>query len=90
MNELLQLRDADLAWRELHGEVVALDLHASEYFTVNASGGILWEALTRGTTRSELVRCLIDAYGVSPETAGRDTDSFLAELERRGFLDRRG
>ena len=90
MSERLRLRDADLVWRAADGEVVALDLHESEYLAVNVSGKILWEALGRGTTRACLVQCLIDEYALSPEAAERDTDAFLAELQRRGLLDRVG
>jgi hypothetical protein len=88
MNELLHLRDADLAWRAVHDEVVALHLHESEYFAVNASGTMLWEALAKGTTRAALVQCLVDEYALSVQTAERDADAFLAELQRRGLLDR--
>jgi hypothetical protein len=90
MSERLRLRDIDLAWRSVDGELVALDLYASEYLAVNASGRILWEALGRGTTRAGLVQCLIDEYALSPEAAERHTDAFLAELRRRGLLDRVG
>lgn len=88
MSERLQLHDIDVAWRVVDGEVVALDLRESEYLAVNASGKILWEALARGTTRAGLVQRLIDEYALSPETAERDTGTFLAELRRRGLLDR--
>jgi hypothetical protein len=90
MSERLRLRDLDLVWRAVDGEVVALDLNESEYLAVNASGRILWEALGRGATRAGLVRCLLDEYELSAGAAERDTDAFLAELQRRGLLDRAG
>jgi hypothetical protein len=89
MSRRLQLRADCVEWRAVDGEVVALDVNASEYLAVNASGRILWEALGRGTRRAGLVQSLIDAYALSPETAERDTDAFLTELQRRGLLDTR-
>lgn len=86
MTDELRLRSDGVEWRTVDGEVVALDMAESIYLAVNASGRILWEALSRGTTRAEMVRRLIDAFALSPEAAERDTDAFIAELQRRGLL----
>ena len=37
--------DADLDWREVEGELVALDLRESRYLAVNRTGQVLWAAL---------------------------------------------
>lgn len=84
----LALREVDLEWRAVEGEVVALDVTRSLYLGVNSSGRILWEALAHGATRAGLVRALLDAYALDGATAERDTDAFLAALDRGGLLDR--
>ncbi len=86
ITEQQRLRGADLEWRSVEGEVVALDVSESLYLGVNRSGRALWEALADGATRSELSQALIDEYGIDRASAERDTDAFLAELDRRGLL----
>ncbi len=86
MSELLRLRRDDLEWREVEGEVVALDLRSSSYLAVNLSGAKLWSALAAGTTRDALVRLLVDEFGVPVEDAANDTDAFLLMLADQNML----
>lgn len=85
-NQVLQLRQPDLFWREIDGDIVALDGRSWEYLTVNEAGRMLWERLVAGATRTELIDRLIDSYGIEDETAQVDVDSFLAELQAKGLL----
>jgi Coenzyme PQQ synthesis protein D (PqqD) len=83
----LKLRGEAIEWRELEGEILVLDVNASEYLTLNRTGAHLWEALAAGTTRTQLVRTLVEAFQVDEATAEADLDAFLADLRRRGLLD---
>jgi Coenzyme PQQ synthesis protein D (PqqD) len=84
------LRTADLEWREVEGELVALDLRDSRYLAVNPSGQVLWGALAEaeGATRDELIRKLVDFFDIEPDRAAADVDAFTAELESRDLLVR--
>jgi len=86
----LRLRDTDLDWREVEGELVALDLRESRYLAVNPTGKQLWSALVDGATRVELVDRLVDAFEIERSQAEADTDAFLGDLESRGLLIREG
>ncbi len=81
-----KLRDDDLDWREVEGELVALDLRDSRYLAVNRTGQILWAALTEGATRDQLVDRLTGAVEVERSRAAADVDAFTADLESRGLL----
>jgi hypothetical protein len=83
-----RLRDADLDWREVEGELVALDLRESRYLAINRSGQVLWAALAEGATRDELVERLVEAFDIEVGHAAADVDAFTAELESRGLLVR--
>lgn len=83
----LRLRSADLSWREIEDEVVAVDLQASTYVSANASGLVLWRALAEGATREELVDHLVAEFGVERERAAADVDRFVAELSAQGLLE---
>jgi hypothetical protein len=82
----LRLRDADVHWREIDGEVIALETGGSTYVAANGSGTLLWRALAAGTTRDALVDELLAAYGIDRARAEADTDRFLAQLREQGLL----
>jgi hypothetical protein len=82
----LQLRTADLEWREVEGELVALDLRTSRYLAVNRAGRTLWRALAEGATRDDLIARLVEAFGIDSSRAAADVDAFTTELEDRGLL----
>ena len=83
----LRLRVGAVEWREVDGEVVALDLTSSSYLAVNPSGAVLWPALDAGTTREMLVSRLVEAFEIPQGQASRDVDAFLSELRRLGLLE---
>ena len=87
MSEQLKVRAGAVEWRQLDGEIVALDLRRSLYLGINPSGTALWQDLVEGATREELVERLRDDFGLSPEAAVADVDSFLDELAQHDLLE---
>jgi hypothetical protein len=85
MADLKLTREA-LEWREVDGEVVALDVNAAEYLAANRAGAVLWRALAEGCSRDDLVAALVRKFRVDDDTAGRDADRFVASLRARGLL----
>jgi hypothetical protein len=83
----VRLRRGAVEWREIDGEIVALEVESSTYIAANRSGGILWQRLTEGTTQDELVGELTTRYEVEPEQARTDVAGFLAALTARGLLE---
>lgn len=84
---VLRLRDGALAWREIEGEVVALDLESSNYLRVNKSGASLWGLLVEGTTTHKMAESLTIKYSLSPEQASKDVRLFLESLDQWGLLE---
>lgn len=87
MSVKVRLRSDGVPWREVEGEVVALDLETSSYFAVNKTGAVLWPALRQGATRGELVARLSASFGVDQATAAEDLEVFLASLREHGLLE---
>lgn len=83
----LRLRQGELAWREIDGELVAVDLPASTYLGGNPSAVVLWRLLAEGTTREQLVEALVTTFGVDAERAEADVDAFLEQLSARSLLE---
>jgi hypothetical protein len=82
----LRLRDTDLHWREIDGEIIALEAQGSRYVAANGAGTVLWRALVNGTTRESLADDLVREYGIERERAFGDVDRFLASLAEQGLL----
>lgn len=83
-----RLRGQDLSWRELDGEIVALDGGKSVYVATNRAGTLLWQRLAAGATREQLADELVDAFGIAADQAATDVDRFVSELETNGLLER--
>jgi hypothetical protein len=82
----LRIRDTDITWRELEKGTLVLDLRSATYISLNPSGSLLWQCLSTGTTRTELVQELVDRLGADQARAERDVNEFLATLEARELL----
>ena len=63
---MLRLRDTDLHWREIDGEIIALEARGSTYLAANGAGTLLWRALADGATTAALADELVRAYGIEP------------------------
>ena len=83
-----KLRKGAVAWQQVDGESILLDLKESAYLGANPSGSALWSALADGATREELVERLCETFDVTEDRAGRDVDAFLRACGDRGFLTR--
>jgi coenzyme PQQ synthesis protein D (PqqD) len=83
----VKLKADALEWREVEGEIVALDLEACAYIAVNRTGTALWPKLVEGTSRDQLVQALAESFGIDDQTASRDVDAFVGDLGQRGLLD---
>ena len=87
MSDRVRVRADALEWREVEGEIIALDLRRSVYLGINRSGAALWPALVEGASRDELVERLGAECEISRETAESEVDDFLSELESHDLLE---
>jgi hypothetical protein len=83
----LRLRSEALQWREVEGEVIALEGRTATYLAANPSGAFLWRALAKGATREQLVAGLADRFAIDRIRAAEDVDSFLQELVDQNLLE---
>jgi Coenzyme PQQ synthesis protein D (PqqD) len=86
-SEQLRLRKDTVDWREIDGQIIALDAEKSSYLAANVTGAILWKALVEGTTRTELIQILVREFEIDRTRAEDDVDRFLAQLVDAGLLE---
>jgi Coenzyme PQQ synthesis protein D (PqqD) len=82
----MYLRSDSIAWNAVGDNVVVLDLTSSTYFSTNATGALLWQLLASGTNRADLAGALVERFVVDQQTAERDVDAFLTQLDRARLL----
>lgn len=85
---IIRLREEALEWREVEGEIVALDLRAQTYLAINRSGAAIWAMLAAGSTFDGLVSKLMERFDVDRQSAAVDVNAFLDELEEHDLLER--
>ena len=81
-----RLRDSDLGWQNIRGELLAVDLRSEQYLKGNRTAGVVWEMLEPGATRDELAQRLSAEFDIDHDRALNDVDGFLAELRAAGLL----
>jgi hypothetical protein len=82
----IRLNASAVVWRQVDGEILALDMGASRYLGTNPTGALLWQALAEGTSRDRLVELLRSRFEIDEHRAGADVDAFLGELQAHGLL----
>lgn len=85
---VLRLRSNELTWREVDGEIIALDLASSLYFTANRTGTLLWSSLVQGARLGDLTALLTEQFELAEADARRDVSSFIALLDSHSLLER--
>ncbi len=57
-------------------------------FSTNLVGAKIWQDLTKGVTKDEIVDRLCSEFNVASDMICRDMDEFLSGLEQKGLLQK--
>ncbi len=86
----MKLKDGFII-RNVAGETVALPTggvtNLDMMISLNDTGCFLWEKLTVGAEKAELVDALLAEYDVDRERAEKSVDAFVARLKELDFLE---
>ncbi len=77
----------EVEWREVDGEVVALDLTTAAYLSVNDTGSLLWPLVALGATEAQLVEELTSHYPLDPERVRADVGAFVTQLRSLALVE---
>jgi hypothetical protein len=59
-------------------------------FSINLVGARIWDHLTQGATKDEVVDLLCSQFAVAKADIYRDVDEFLTGLQEGGLIEKRG
>jgi hypothetical protein len=70
----------DVAWRDVAGEIVAVNVRSGDYFTFNEVGRLVWLDLTGGGSLEATAARIAEEYDVARPQATADTRRFVEML----------
>ena len=76
----------DVAFRDMSGQAVLLDLASGIYFGLNEVGTRLWELLAQDSSLDSAADTLEREFEVSPEVLRADVNRLLEEMQTKGLL----
>lgn len=72
--------------RRLPGGAVLVHLETNRIFELNETGARVWELLSEGLDKGQILQRLIEEFAVEPALAAEDLRTVLEQLEREGLL----
>lgn len=73
-------------WKEIGDQVVILHYDTGRYFSLNASGSVIWKAALENLSQEQIVQRLCDEFDVDRETAQQDIEETVRSFIDREFL----
>ena len=68
------------------GDGVLVDLNTRQYYQLNESAMLIWQALEGGLPFGQIVEKIMSVYSVSPERATASAQTLLRQLEKRQLV----
>ena len=69
--------------------VVAVGAEAKKHnvmITLNETGALLWEKLSEGADKNDLVNAILEVYDIDEATANTDVENFLEKVNAEGLI----
>jgi coenzyme PQQ synthesis protein D (PqqD) len=84
-------KNPDVVYRIIAGEAILLPISketqiAGRLFSLNETGGFIWELLDGKRNLAEILRAIIDEHDVEESTAREDLISIVVKLEELGAI----
>jgi methyltransferase-like protein len=76
-----------IAWREIDGEAVLVNVRRDEVMHLNPVAAFLWSLLDGERSLAEVARAVTEEFEVEAATAEADALSFAGELLERGAVE---
>ena len=68
-------------------ELAVMDTEDGLYYSLNESGKLIWQTLTKETSEEELVSKLTANFEVSKEEANKDVKTLISSLIEYGIVE---
>lgn len=85
MNAVTRLEHAFVE-TDIDDETVLMRLSDGDFFALDGTGRIIWQAIDGTRARDEIVALLAERFDSDPAALAGDVDRFLAELVDAGLV----
>ncbi|MEW6554195.1 MAG: PqqD family protein [Actinomycetota bacterium] len=76
-----------IAWREIEGEAVLVNVRSDEVIHLNPTASFLWSSLDGRASLEEIASSMTGEFDVEMDTALADTVAFAADLVEQGAAE---
>jgi hypothetical protein len=76
-----------IAWREIEGEAVLVNVRSDEVMHLNPAASFLWSSLDGQASLEQIADSMTGEYDVDADTALADTMDFAASLVEQGAAE---
>jgi hypothetical protein len=80
------MRNPQLAWREIDGEIVIISPEDSQVHELNETAALVWKRADGAQTVEEIAAGMAAEYDVACESAQRDVAELIAQLAEKQLL----
>jgi len=77
---------AEILSSDLGEDIALLDPVKNTYFTLNATGAVIWSALQSPASLEQVCQAVAEEYDIDPTICAEDVKQVLADLENMGLL----
>ena len=74
-------------FREVHGEVVLLNLKTGFYYGLNSLGARIWQLIQENQSLGTILSLLLEEYEVPKEQCSRDLFSLVSLMRQKGLVE---
>ncbi|MFH1904698.1 MAG: PqqD family protein [bacterium] len=80
------INENKVAWRDLDGEAVILDLKTDTYFSLDEIGTQIWNRMIEKSEIKDIVSLITREYDVPAKEAERDAKELISSLKKTGLI----
>ena len=84
----MRIKTTDIAWRVIEGQAFIINTKTSTLHELDETGTFIWKLIEKGASAEGAAAELAANFNVTLDTASKDTEEFLSELEKKGILVR--
>ncbi len=72
--------------QEVDGEMVLLDMNSENYFGLDETGTVIWQAMQEKGTLQEVLEVLLEQYDAEEAVLKKDLLDFAGKLKENGLI----
>lgn len=80
------IHEAKAVSQTLEGEAIVINLEKGSYYSLNATGSEMWDLIIGGQPLDQIARYISDRYGITPEEAMSEVQSFVSVLKQEDLI----